>query len=446
MPFSIYWIEHEMSVRKRLQRLTNEHPPDNTHSDRQRQINELRKRVEAIMLRRPKQMPSHSAVLTGTPLDLHDVINGEEIENAHGQCFLVNRKTQASAYHGHRCIRELSTVDMESASLLANNPEIAACNFTEGLFLDTETTGLSGGTGTFAFLIGLGWFEGDSFVTQQIFARDFSEERACLVFLKEVARNKRFLVTFNGKSFDVGLLASRFIMSRLSDPLSDLPHLDLLHPSRRILGHRLVNSRLVTLERDVLGLHRRGDIAGSEIPQRYFDWLRRRDGRLMEDVFEHNRLDVISMATLTLHLAELLSVEIDMEYANHFDLLAAARLLTDRGYDEGARRLLGSLVYSENRYIASDAGRMLSLIYKRAGRWDEAVEIWEKMLMDDPCDIFAVEELAKWCEHREHNFERATSLVTQVLENVRLITEAERKALIYRLNRLQRRLGIETWE
>ncbi|MBN2514503.1 MAG: ribonuclease H-like domain-containing protein [Deltaproteobacteria bacterium] len=432
-----------MSVRKRLQRLTGERPPDDTQSDRQRQINELRRRIEAIMSRRPEQMPAHSAVLGGKHLDLHDVIEGAEIENSHGQCFLVHRETEASAYHGHRCIRELSTVDMASASLLANNPEIAACNFTEGLFLDTETTGLSGGTGTFAFLIGLGWFEGDSFITQQIFARDFSEERACLVFLKEVARNKRFLVTFNGKSFDVGLLTTRFIMNRISDPLSDLPHLDLLYPSRRMLGHRLDNSRLVTLEREVLGLRRRGDIPGSEIPQRYFDWLRRRDGRLMVDVVEHNRLDVISMATLTLHLAELLSHEIDMDYANHSDLLAVARLFADRGYDERAQRFLGSLMYSEDRYIASDAGRMLALIYKRAGRWNEAVKIWEKMLMKDPCDIFAVEELAKWYEHREHNFERALSLVTGVLENVSRTMEPEREALVYRLNRLRRRLGIE---
>jgi len=432
-----------MSVKKRLRRLTGEHPPDDTQSNRQRQINELRRRVEAIMSRRPEQIPAHSAALRGKHRDLHDVIEGKEIENTHGQCFLVHRKTEASAYHGHRCIRELSTVDMESASLLANNPELAACNFTEGLFLDTETTGLSGGTGTFAFLIGLGWFEGDSFVTQQIFARDFSEEGACLVFLKEVARNKSFLVTFNGKSFDVGLLTTRFIMNRLSDSLSDLPHLDLLHSSRRMLGHRLDNSRLVTLEREVLGLRRRGDIPGSEIPQRYFDWLRRRDGRLMENIFEHNRLDVISMATLTVHLAELLSSEIDMEYADHSDLLAAARLFNDRGYDEEAERFLGSLMYSDDRYIASDAGKMLSLIYKRAGRWDDAVEIWKKMLMDDPCDIFAVEELAKCYEHREHDFERALSLVTRVLETIRRTTDIERNALIHRLNRLQRRLGIE---
>jgi len=432
-----------MSVKKRLQRLTGEHPPDNAQSERQRQINDLRRRVEAIMSRRPEQKPAHSAVLRGNPLDLQDVIDGEEIENAHGHCFLVHRETEVSAYHGHRCIGELSTVDMESASLLANNPEIAACNFTEGLFLDTETTGLSGGTGTFAFLIGLGWFEDESFVTQQIFARDFSEERACLVFLKEVARNKRFLITFNGKSFDVGLLTTRFIMNRLSDPLSDLPHLDLLHPSRRMLGHRLDNSRLVTLERDVLGLRRRGDIPGSEIPQRYFDWLRQRDGRLMEDIFEHNRLDVISMATLTVHLAELLSSEIDMEYTNQSDLLAAARLFNERGYDEEAERFLGSLMYSDDRYIASDAGKMLSLIYKRTGRWDDAVEIWGKMLMDDPCDIFAVEELAKCYEHREHDFERALSLVTRFLETIRRTTDTERNALIHRLNRLQRRLSIK---
>ncbi len=299
-----------------------------------------------------------------------------------------------------RRIREISDLDMNAVALLANIPELALFNCTDALFLDTETTGLAGGTGTLAFLIGLGWFENETFVTRQIFARDFSEERASLSFLLEMARDKGFIVTFNGKAFDVGLLSTRFVLNRLPDLLAGMPHLDLLHPSRRLLGHRLDNSRLMTLEKEILGIHRDGDIPGSEIPQRYFDWLRNRDARFMVDVFEHNRLDVISMAILTLHLAEMLKFDYDITTARHFDLLAVSRLFLDRGDSSGAMIILESLINLENSDVASEARRTLSLIYKRSGRWSDAVRIWESILMDDPGNYFAAEELAKWFEHK----------------------------------------------
>src|SRR5665647_576408 len=131
---------------------------------------------------------------------------------------------------------------------IRNNPCISQYCCSDALFLDTETTGPAGGTGTMAFLIGLGWFEEGHFQVRQILARDFGEEKAALTYLKEIAAHKKFLVTFNGKAFDVNLLTTRFIMNRMHSDLAALPHLDLLHPSRRILGHRLENCRLVTLE------------------------------------------------------------------------------------------------------------------------------------------------------------------------------------------------------
>ena len=429
-----------MSVKKRLQRLTGETDPDDTQQARKKKIAELRQRIDLIMSRRPVETTTASMELRGTAVDLPDVVPGEEVENEYGQFYLVRRECASSTSHGNRCIQELSSIDMEAAALLANEPELAGCSCTDGLYLDTETTGLTGGTGTFAFLIGIGWFEGASFVTEQIFARDFSEERACLSFLQDAVRDKRFLVTFNGKSFDVGLLSARFIMNRLSDPLVDLPHLDLLHPSRRLVGHRLENSRLGTLERGVLGLKRHGDVPGSEIPQRYFDWLRRRDGRLMEDVLEHNRLDVISMATLALHLAELLGNHPDHDYPHHGDLLAAARLFNDRGDGERACRFLEPLLSSHDRFIAEEAGKYLSLMYKRTGRWDKAISVWEMMMAGDPDNVFAAVELAKWYEHRERNYSRALSLIDQILPAARHLSESEREALMYRQNRLKRRL------
>jgi uncharacterized protein YprB with RNaseH-like and TPR domain len=434
-----------MSVKKRLQRLTGEHPPKDSQPRRDAQINELRRRIDLIMSRRPEQKACASSLPRGAPVDISEVVAGAERSNDHGQFFLVRHTTDATATHGCRCIGELASLDMQAAALLANDPGLASLGCTDALFLDTETTGLSGGSGTFAFLIGVGWFEGDTFVTEQMFARDFSEERAALTFLRDVVQEKKFLVTFNGKSFDVGLLAARYIMNRMPDPLVDLPHLDLLHPSRRLVGHRLDNSRLGTLEREILGLRRHGDIPGSEIPQRYFDWLRRRDGRLMGDIFEHNRLDVISMAVLMLHLTDILGAEPGRgEDVDQGDLLAAARLFIDRGYEDDGRRFLDGLRFSHDSYIAGEAGRMLSRMCKRAGRWAEAVEIWHTLHSDDPGDLFAVEELAKWYEHHERDFERALSLVRNVLTGSCRLSPAERDALIYRLRRLKRRLGIES--
>ena len=375
----------------------------------------------------------------GSPLTLKDVIEGEEVENVHGKFFIAHGFHPASSNYGRRRIGEISDLDMNAAALLANIPEMASFNCTDALFLDTETTGLAGGTGTLAFLIGLGWFEDETFVTRQIFARDFSEERASLSFLLEMAGDKAFIVTFNGKAFDVGLLSTRLVLNRLPDPLAGMPHLDLLHPSRRLLGHRLDNSRLTTLEREILGIYRDGDIPGREIPQRYFNWLRHRDARFMADVFEHNRLDVISMAALTLHLAEMLKFDYDITTAKYFDLLAASRLLLDRGALSSAMIILQSLINLENSDVASQARRTLSLIYKRAGRWSDAVRIWESILADDPGNYFAVEELAKWFEHKCRDFKKAIDVVSEALNPPYLRTTAEKEALIHRLERLKGR-------
>ena len=143
---------------------------------------------------------------------------------------------------------------------------------------------------------------------------------------------------------------------------------------------------------------------------------------------------------LTVHLAELLRYEPEREDILHKDVLAAARLLLDRDCEEEARGYLASLLSSENREVAMEAGRILSLSCKRKGDWTEAVGIWEKMVTEDACHIFAVEELAKWCEHRKGDLDRALNLVNNVLENAPYLSTAERDAFVYRFNRLKRRI------
>lgn len=425
-----------MSVTDRLKRLTGE------EDAAKRQVRELRQRIDAIMSRRPGGDQPRPAQSRLRPGKLEDEIEGEDIERAGASCYLVRRSLPGTSLHGYRCIHDLASLDMRDAAFLAGDADMEGLIPADGLFLDTETTGLSGGTGTVAFLIGCGWFDGNQFVTEQIFMRDFREERAALSCLAELAGERKFLITFNGKTFDIALLATRFIMNRLPDPLSVMPHLDLLHPSRRLLGHRLPNSRLGTIEEAVLKFSRDGDIPGSEIPQRYFDWLRYGDPRLMKDVFEHNRLDVVSMAALARHLTALVGPPGGREECTESDILATGRLFTDRGLTDAARCHLEALLQDCTEVpVAQEARKALSLIHKRSDQWEEAVPLWEAVLAESPDDYFAVEELAKWLEHRRHDYRRAAGLVSGLLDATGATTPDEAEALAYRLNRLRRKLG-----
>lgn len=432
--------ECAMSVSKRIHRLTGETGRAG-RPERRSEIDALRARIERILARRPQSRAAPPV----TPFrregcSLTDVIAGREAATPHGPCFVTDGLADPSTRHGDRPIESLSGINMDAASILANDRFLRNHPLTDGLFLDTETTGLAGGSGTLTFLIGLGWFEKGGFATRQIFVRDFAEERAALSILAALAENKRFLVTFNGKSFDVGLLTTRFILNRLQNPLTGMPHLDLLFPARRLLGHRLENCRLVTIEENVFGFFRRGDIPGSEIPQRYFDWLKRRDPGLLSDIFEHNRLDVISLAGLMACLTELIDVPGERTHVDLGDALAAARLLIERKDIPKARRLLESVAVSGREAAAREARRMLSLIHKRDSRWGEAVRLWQEMLREDDGDLFALIELAKWHEHRSCDPERALELVRHAVHRAPDTTPFERQALRHRLQRLEKRL------
>ena len=434
----------------KLKRLTGEttaaktvHQPETASSslERQSKLDDLRRRMDNVVNRAATHSKARQdeARMRGNR-GLADILAGEEIENQHGRFFLVSDVVRGASRHGHRNIHEALDFDMTAAGMLANNPVLGEYAPSDALFLDTETTGLSGGTGTMAFLIGLGWFEDGHFQVRQILARDFGEEKAALAYLKETVAQKKFLVTFNGKAFDVNLLTTRFIMNRMQGDLAGLPHLDLLHPSRRLLGHRLDNCRLVTLESDVLGVQREGDIPGWEIPQRYFDWLRRRDPRLLADIFEHNRLDVVSMATLTAHLVEILTAQADAQYTHTDDYLAAARLLLKRADAQGAQKILDIFQEETCSDLSAPSKKKLAQLYKRTGRIDEAARIWEQMAACQPVEYYAVSELAKHLEHRVRDYRRTKDVIESALAGSNTFSEDERDSLSHRLKRINIRL------
>ena len=424
-----------MSIKSRLDRLTGEAFPQKETPDANKSelISDLRKRIDAVVERRPamdtraKNRRSFNEILPDC----------EEILTPCGSVLVVPGWLHSGALHGRKRIGELFDLDTRHAAILAGHSAFSRFHFRDALFLDTETTGLSGGTGTLAFLVGLGWYEEGSFVTRQLFARDFSEEPALLACLTDLAKAKRFLVTFNGRAFDMNLLAARFILNRMQDPFAAMPHLDLLHPSRRLIGHRLENSRLVTIEEKILGHTREGDIPGYEIPQRYFDWLRMKRPELIADVIEHNRLDVISMAALLLHLCEIMQHGAEAEGVCHSDLLAAGRLYLERHETDRALDLLEGLVDSDDALCRDEARKQLSVIWKRKNRWAEAKSLWDRMIADDPGDNFALIEMAKWYEHKEKDYGQAGRMVERALRNN--ISKEDRDELLFRLERIERR-------
>ena len=253
----------------------------------------LRERLQALM------EAAAARVVSRPRTALQDVAPGEVVENAHGTFYRLEHRMALDAFHGHVPLTRLRLADPDSVEIVAGEPGFEGFALDRAVFLDTETTGLAGGAGTAAFLIGLGFVEDQTFVVRQYFMRDYNEEPAMLHALAADVARFRHLVTYNGKMFDMPLLDARFRLNRARFALSgDAAHLDLLHPARRLWKLRLESCRLQALESALLGVRRTGDIPGEEIPQVYFRYVRNRDPRAIGRIFEHNKTDIVSLAAL----------------------------------------------------------------------------------------------------------------------------------------------------
>lgn len=270
------------------------------------------------------------------------------------------------------------------------------------LFLDTETTGLSGGAGTVAFEIGVGWIEARGMVIRQYVMRDYGEEAAMLAEIAALLRRAETVVTFNGKAFDLPLLESRMILSRIRLPLTEMPHLDLLHAARRVYKLRLKRCNLAALEEAVLGKTRRDDLPGGQVPQRYFDYLRTGEFALLEDVLRHNFDDVKSLACLTAKLCAAFRCPEGIEHPE--DLLGVGKTLMRGGQTHKARRCMTILGKST---LAPQAHMYLASSYKKEKQWSEAVQTCQSMIAQGAGGIWPYIELAKYYEHIAHDDERA---------------------------------------
>jgi uncharacterized protein len=316
------------------------------------------------------------------------------------------------------------------------------------LFLDTETTGLSGGTGTVAFLIGLAWRDGDGVMLVQYFLTDFDRENALLWAVGQYVQHAGVLVTYNGRTFDWPLLQTRLVMRRVDPAWPSPPHLDLLTLARRIFKPRLRNCALQTIEQAVLDLHREEDLPGTLIPSRYFAWLRDGGNDVLEPVFVHNRQDVLSMALLLAHLEIVLGGCDDLDPLDRF---GRARFLEARGFATDAvreyRRLWADRHHELSTFALRGAiGVRLARLLRRQGLWPEARLVLEECWRTQAYPYPAAIELAKLLEHQARDLDAARRIVGDALRLLSIavvVNQQWRADLEQRLRRLDRRLGRE---
>jgi uncharacterized protein YprB with RNaseH-like and TPR domain len=362
----------------------------------------------------------------------------------------------------HGCLELLSKTRDQT---LSKRNRAALGDTNQWLFLDTETTGLTGGTGTYAFLIGLAWWDAGGVQVEQLFMRDFAEEHAILHELSARMAERPVLLTFNGKSFDWPLLESRFTMTRAIAVPKPVAHLDLLLPARALWKLRLGSVRLVELERYVLGgsnlgWDRADDVVSALIPQHYFDYLRGGPAHPLAAVIRHNQMDLRGLAALFGKIDALLNAAhtAEGEEVESLDLFGLSRFLKGRGDCERAQATCAqALDLGLPAEYRPHARRDLAQHAKRRGDHDEAATLWEQLATDLTGDaqhgVHACEQLAIHYERRVRDFARAFEFAQLGLSKLRRARAKHRdpysparharseERLLRRITRLKQRMS-----
>jgi uncharacterized protein len=347
---------------------------------------------------------------------IDSVVEGAFCYTSLGEVFFTEQIYLPDYQHGISPI--VSAPPFSLISQWANDPRLAEIPLSRFAFLDTETSGLSGGTGTYAFLVGIARFVDDQLVLRQFFMRDPAEEPAMLEAVGQFLAPAQALVTFNGKAFDAPLLTTRYRLHRIPIPYEGYAHLDLLPLARRLWRDRLESRALKYLEQHVLGVQRSSEeVPGYEIPWLYFDYLKSGDASPLVGVFYHNAMDVVAMAALLSHVNGVMENPYGGQVEHGLDFVALGKLFEDLGRWEEAARLFEHGL--ELNLTESDFGlavKRLSILQKKRGDFNEALRLWEEAAANG--HIYAHIEMAKYYEHKCRDVKTALQWTRSALAHV----------------------------
>lgn len=381
-----------------------------------------------------------------------DALGGTVLDAGHGACIVIDRVWEADRWHGRRAIGDYAPGPDAPLALFDSRAASAPSWAERVVFFDLETTGLSGGAGTLPFLAGCGWFEDGAFRVRQFFLAAPSGERAMLEALTRIFEEASLLVTYNGRTFDVPLMETRWAFHRTEAATDDLPHFDMLPSARRLWGRREASDALErtsctlsSLERTVLGFHRLADVPGFEIPVRYFHFLRSGDAGAIDGVLEHNRHDLISLAGVMWHALWLAREGPDC-CREATELMGLGRLYERVGDTGRALHAFERAAQAGDRDVRVHALARMAAALGRQGRYDEAADAWQAVLEESrsprgpmtPLARRAAEALAIHHEHRARNLTTARTYAEQLQAEA---AGRARQDAAHRLGRIDRKLG-----
>ena len=395
-------------------------------------IAQLKKNIDKIA----RLQKEKSIGIVNQEIKIEEVVSGKFISTPFGDSFVRENYFPQDYRCGEVELFQIFQSSAKTISSLARDDRLKKIDMNKTVFLDTETTGLAGGAGTYIFLVGAGYFEGDQFCVRQYFMRDYNEERALLSAVNELLSNFEAIVSYNGKTFDIPLIQSRFIMSGMKMSLKDPYHFDLLYPARRLWKKRLESCSLSTVERDILGVIRENDVPGYLVPEIYFRYLKTKDARALKQVFEHNLQDILSLAALVSRMCCL--VEDPFNNTKYgMDIFSIGKMFDEeKRYEQCTHYYTEALKHNLREEETLEILRLASFAYKRQGEWEEAEKIWKKTIERSPEFIYyPYEELAKYYEHHLKDYQKAETIIEESLNIVENIFIREK--LQYRLNRIK---------
>jgi len=372
---------------------------------------------------------------------IESLVNGHEFETIFGTVFSSNHNYAEDHIHGTVPLKPISRYEV--LSQWAQARQLADSRIDDFIFLDTETTGLSGGTGTIPFMIGAARFIQNQFVVEQFFLRNPSEEKAQLAALTQFVDGGQAIVSYNGKSFDLPIINTRFILNRLGNPFEEMAHFDLLHISRRVWKRRLKQCNLGNIEKEILQFQRTGeDAPGYLVPEFYRDYLLNGDGSQIAKVFYHNEIDVVSLSALFTALAAILEDPSPENLVHAADIYSLGKLMESLDKEDIAANLYaadGLIVAKGDELVLSLLSR--AKIFKRHKDYPNALPLWQQA--HNLGSTEASLELAIYYEHLAKDLSQALFYTDSLLKQAESQLSPDKTSIdqiIHRRERILRKM------